>query len=312
MERVENYARFISVNFNLALEQPGDFEEQWEPLIITTGDDKNFYSYYDTPSRESVIHFMTFDQRNPNSIQSMLFNIRENARTVRESITKEMWEHINKMYMDIQRASKAENRVLNRLQDFFNDIKMGCQLFFGIVDASMTRSEGWHFSNMGRHLERADKTARIVDVKYFILLPAVNQVGSPLDIMQWSAVLKSASAYNMYRQHYKVISPANITEFLLLDRHFPRSVLYCLRNAENSLREISGTSAGSFSNTAEKKLGQLRSKMEFTDVADILKQGLHEYLDTIQTRCNEISGEIHDAFFTMKPIHLQDSKMITQ
>ncbi len=302
MERVENYARFISVNFNLALDLPPQVEEQWEPLIVATADDDVFKKYYDVPTRENVIDFLTFDTRNPNSILSNLYNIRENARTIRETITREMWEHINQLYHDVNAAAEVKSRTLSRIQDFLNEIKMGSQLFFGIVDASLTRGEIWHFGTMGRYIERADKTARIVDVKYFILLPDIKEVGSPLDMMQWTAVLKSASAYNMYRQQYTEITPALITEFLLLDRYFPRSVLHCLRMAEGSLRAVSGTPLGSFSNMAEKKIGQLRSDLEFMDVKDIMDRGMHEFLDEIQIRCNEISAEIHEAFFAIKPI----------
>ena len=133
MERVENYARFISVNFNLALDLPPQVAEQWEPLIVATADDDVFKKYYDVPNRENVIDFLTFDTRNPNSILSNLYNIRENARTIRETITKEMWEHINQLYHDVNAAAEVKSRTLNRIQDFLTEIKMGSQLFFGIV-----------------------------------------------------------------------------------------------------------------------------------------------------------------------------------
>jgi uncharacterized alpha-E superfamily protein len=302
MERVENYARFISVNINLALDLPPTVEEQWEPLIVATADDDIFKKYYDKPTRENVIDFLTFDMRNPNSILSNLYSIRENARTIRETITREMWEHINGLYHEVNAAAQAKNNTLNNIQDFFTDIKMGSQLFFGIEDASLTRDEIWHFANMGRYIERADKTARILDVKYFILLPDIKKVGSPLDLVQWTAVLKSASAYNMYRQQYREIMPSHISEFLILDRKFPRSVLFSLRMVENSLRAVSGTPLGSFKNEAEKKLGRMRADLEFMDIQDIMNIGLHEFLDEIQLKCNEISHEIHEAFFAIKPV----------
>ncbi|MBC7923002.1 MAG: alpha-E domain-containing protein, partial [Ferruginibacter sp.] len=235
VERAENYARFISVNFNLSLDLPPEVPEQWKPLVIATADDELFRQRYDNPDRENVVYFMTFDPQNPNSILNNLFYARENARSIRESISKEMWEHINQFYWKVKNAAQSRNQDLNSFQAFFNEVKMGSQLFFGIVDSTITRSEGWHFGRLGRFLERADKTSRCVDVKYFLVLPSVEAVGSPLDILQWSAVLKSASAYNMFRQQYNVIRPAHIVEFLLLDRRFPRAVMYCIRQAELSL-----------------------------------------------------------------------------
>nr|MCU0352531.1 alpha-E domain-containing protein [Cytophagales bacterium] len=154
---------------------------------------------------------------------------------------------------------------------------------------------------VGRFLERADKISRFVDVKYFILLPDAHLVGSPLDILQWSSVLKSASAYNMFRQQYREINPVNIVEFLVLDKLFPRSVLHSLIYAETSLREISGTSSGSrYSNAAEKQLSQLRAEIEFTSVAEIFDIGLHEFIDRFQDKNNDVSQKVFDTFFALK------------
>ncbi len=302
MERVENYARFISVNYNMEMDLPPDVEEQWEPLIITTADDELFYKYYDTPDSGNVVHFLTFDQRNPNSIVSNLARARESARTIRESITREMWEQINRLYLQVQETSLQQKETFTQPHDFFDEIKRGVQLFFGIVESSLTRGEAWHFSRMGRYLERGDKTARILDIKFFILLPDLKHVGSPLDITQWTSVLKSASAYNMYRQQYRNINPAQIAEFLLLDRKFPRSVLHCLRNTEHSLRELSGSPPGIFAHPAEKKIGQLRAEMEFMESKDIFDIGLHEFLDHVQIKSNEISDEIYNAFFAIRQV----------
>jgi uncharacterized alpha-E superfamily protein len=307
VERAENYARFISVNFNLSLDLPPDVPEQWEPLVIATADDEPFRQYYEDSSRENVVNFMTFDDRNPNSILNNLYNARENARSIRESISKEMWEHINQFYWKVKEASEAKEYDLNRMATFFSEIKMGSQLFFGIVDSTITRGEGWHFGRVGRFLERADKTSRCVDVKYFQdrELPAEDAAGSPLDILHWSAVLKSASAYNMFRQQYNAITPSNIVEFLLLDKKFPRSVMYCIRQAETSLYEISGSPIGVINNQAERKIGKLRSELEFIDVQEIFDFGLHPYIDRFQVKNNEIASEVYYTFFALKPVENQ-------
>jgi uncharacterized alpha-E superfamily protein len=301
IERAENYARFVSVNFNLALDLPPNIAQQWEPLLIATADSFLFYRYFDEPTRENVIEFMAFDKRNPNSIVSCLSQARENARTVRDTISKEMWEHLNQFYLMVRDAGDQPDR--NQPQDFFADVRNGTQLFYGIIDATITRNEAWHFGRVGRFTERADKTTRFLDVKYFTLLAETDPVGSTLDLMLWSAVLKSVSAYNMYRQQYRTLTPAGIVAFLILDKLFPRAAAHCIRQAELSLYEISGNNpANSFGNEAEKAISKLRAEMEFTDPADIFKTGLHQYLDTFQLRNNLVGSAIHHTYFDIKSI----------
>ncbi len=304
IERADNYARFISVNFNLALDLPPDVPEQWEPLIIATADNYIFQKHYDAPTRENVLYFMAFDIKNPNSILSCLLEARENARTIRESISREMWEYVNQIYWTVKdAAAESKSWELARYQGFLENIKTGSQLFYGIVDSTITRGEGWHFGRLGRLIERADKTTRFLDVKYFTLLPEIGAVGSPLDLMLWSSVLKSVSAYNMFRQQYQVMNPTAIVDFLLLDKKFPRSVMHCIRQAELSLYEISGTSiTASYSNPAEKALSKLRSEVEFTEIKDIFDKGLHQYLDEFQQKNNDVGKAIYKTYFDLKPV----------
>ena len=146
----------------------------------------------------------------------------------------------------------------------------------------MTHGEAWHFCQLGRMLERADKTSRILDVKYFILLPKPADVGTPFDDIQWLALLRSASALEMYRQRHGRIIPADVVKFLVLDREFPRAVLHCLTRANESLHAISGTSMGSFCNPAEQQLGQLRAELAYTSAPQIIQRGLHEFVDNLQ------------------------------
>jgi len=304
IERADNYARFISVNFNLALDLPSNIPEQWEPLIVATADQQLFLSNYKEVNRENVLHFMTFDERNPNSILSCLYIARENARTIRECISKEMWEYVNRIYWKVKNSEEGSKHwEMMKYQGFLEEIKSGSQLFYGIVDSTITRGEGWHFGQIGKQIERADKTTRFLDVKYFTLLPEVEAVGSPLDLLLWSSVLKSNSAYNMFRQQYKLINPSNIVEFLILDKNFPRSVVHCLQEAEVSLYGISGgSSENGYSNTAEKKLSKLLSDIQFTEISDILDLGLHQFLDDYQLRNNEIGLAIYDTYFDLKPV----------
>lgn len=300
IERAENVARFVDVNLQLLLDQPVGIQAQWEPLVATTGDDDLFFEKYGETTHETVIKFLTFDSENQNSIISCLRAARENARSIRENISSEMWEQINDTYLML--TETPEEWVMTEPHQFFTDIKLASQLFIGQTDNIMSHSEGWHFCQLGRLIERADKTSRIVDVKYFILLPSVVDVNTSFDDIQWGALLHSASAFEMYRRTHGLISPDNVVHFLLLDRDFPRSVLYCLTNAEESLHAISGTPMETFSNSAEQGLGQLHSEFAYAQVDQILNTGLHEFLDAFQNKLNLVGDDIYRTFFALRPV----------
>jgi uncharacterized alpha-E superfamily protein len=298
VERAENVARFIDVNLQLMLDAPEGMDQQWQPLVTTTGDHAEFAKRQSEATQENVIQFLTFDADNPNSIVSCLRAARENARSVREIISSEMWLHLNKFYLMVKSA--AETPAGLEPAEFFAAVKEASHLFAGVTDATMTHGEPWHFGQLGRMLERADKTSRILDVKYYMLLRSVEDVGTPFDDLQWAAVLRSASAFEMYRKRHGRIAPRGVVEFLLLDREFPRAVHFCLLAARDSLHAISGTPAGTFRHPPEKFLGQLCSEMSFTGTEDIIKRGLHEYLDGFQTRLNQVGAGIHETFFALK------------
>src|SRR6266404_6784028 len=300
-ERAENVARFIDVNLQMILDLPSGSTEQWAPLVIITGDDAAFAKHFATATRENVIRFLTFDTSNPNSIASCLRAARENARTIREAISPDMWEQINTCHLMVN-AAATDPRIIGSPYSFFNEVKRASHLFDGITEATMLHDEGWHFYRMGRLLERADKTSRLLDVKYFILLPSVTDVGTPMDDIQWAAVLRSASALEMYRKRHGHIAPEQIVEFLVLDHEFPRSIHHCLTAANDSLHAITGTPVGMYRNPAEQRLGQLRAELAYADTEHIIKRGLHEFLDGFQTKLNLVDQCIFDTFFALRPI----------
>ena len=300
IERAENVARFIDVNLHLMLDLPTGTSEQWEPLVQTTGDVPLFQEHYGTSTQEHVVSFLTFDPKNPNSILSCLRMARENARSVRQSISSEMWEQVNRFYLMVS-AAAADGRLVQAPHDVFTEIKMASHLFVGITDATMSHGEGWHFGRLGRLLERADKTSRILDVKYFILLPAAADVGTPFDDIQWAAVLKSASALEMYRKRHGRLSPDRVADFLILDRELPRAIHDCIAKAGESLHAISGTPAGTFHNLAEQRLGRLRSEFDYARIEEIIASGLHEFLDTFQAKLNRVGDAIELTFFALRP-----------
>lgn len=299
IERAEAVARFIAVNLNISMDLSTAGNQQWMPLVTTTGDDEKFSEIYGEASKRNVIEFLTFDRNNPNSILSCLINARENARSIRERISAEMWEHINRFYLMVKDVGDAEG-IMDDLPDFYEAVRNSGQQFSGVTDATMTHGEGWHFCQLGRFLERADKMSRILDVKYYILLPSPQHVGSAFDDLQWGALLRSASAYEMYRQRFGRIVPQNVVDFIMLDKEFPRAVLHCLTRANESLHAITASDIEGFTNLPEQRLGQLRAEFAFTSATDIIARGLHEFIDDFQKRLNLVGESIGTTFFSLQ------------
>jgi uncharacterized alpha-E superfamily protein len=209
-----------------------------------------------------------------------------------------LWEELNKFYLFVRGA--AMERTFDSALGFLDHVKTSSHLLVGITESIMSQTEAWHFGRLGRMLERADKTSRILDVKYFILLPSTQDVGTPIDVIQWSALLKSASALETYRRVRGRITPNDVVDFLMLNRDFPRSVRSCLTKAEESLRAISGAPDGTFQNRAEKLLGRLRAEFDYTHATDIMNHGLHEFIDRFQISLNGVDKAIFETFFATK------------
>lgn len=296
-ERAENTARLADCSRQLSLDASPGRENPWESVIQASGDETLYRELLAAPPVEAAaMAFLTFDERNPNSILSCLAKSRDNARSVREIIPDEMWQEINTAYLYAAHAARERPRGPVP-HSFYERIKRHCQVVTAIADATMTRDEAWHFGRLGYMLERSDKTSRLLDVKYFLVLPSVEYVGAPYDNVQWSALLESAGAFEMFRKKHQQVLHANVVEFLALDPDFPRSILHCLAEAEASLRAVAGLPAGRPAGEPERLLGRLRSDLGFMMVADVMRRGLHEFLDDVQTRINEVHAALADAFF---------------
>jgi uncharacterized alpha-E superfamily protein len=295
VERAENVARFVNVNLDLMLDSPAASRPSWQPLVQTTGDQTWFEKHYSNFSPENVTRFLTFDRSYPNSISSSVASARENARTVREVISREMWEELNALFLMVRDASKQE-RSPEAMADFYDRVRSAGIHYAGATDATLSHGEAWHFSRLGRMLERADKTSRILDVKYFVLLPELRDIGSTVDQVGWTALLNSASALQMYRQQHQVIAPTSVAKFLLLDAHFPRSIRHCVHRMQESLHDITGTPIGSYTTEAERLMGTLRSDLDYAEIDRIMEIGLHEYLDKLQHTMNRIGAAITEHF----------------
>ena len=293
IERAENVARSIDVNLQLQLDLPGEVRP-WEPVIQIAGNADDFFKKYAHASFENALTFLTFDKENPSSIISCVGAARENARCVRERISSELWIAINQFYLKLS-DPEMPKQVLAAPHAFYSSVKEFSQLTAGIIQGTMSHDVAWNFTHLGTLLERADQTSRILDVKYYILLPDVSMVGMALDTVQWNAVLKSVGAYEMFHRRNSDVTPHNVAEFLLLSEDFPRSLRYCLEKAELCLKNI----AFPIKSNAQsiRLLGKLRSDISFTTIEEIIEHGLHEQIEKVQIRLNELGNQIWKDFF---------------
>jgi uncharacterized alpha-E superfamily protein len=298
VERAENIARIVDVNLQLILDLParraGDAAEHWPRVVACLGDDGEFRKRKLKPEAEIVTDFLLFDRTNANSIASCLAFARENARTIRELITAEMWEQINRTHLWL--ASRSAHQFYSKnAYDFFQRLKKSLQLFQGITDSVMHRGEGWEFIQLGRYLERADKTSRILDDKFF--LRSATRKGVPDVLPQWTSILRSCNARQTYLRLYASgVDPRRVSELLTLNAAFPRSVLFCVLHVDQALRRISGVPVGQFTNLAEKLSGRLLSELSFSTLDDIWDKGLHKAMDELQVQLNDIGAAILETY----------------
>jgi len=300
IERAENNARIADVNLQLLLDltnqRAEEPQQQWSAIISSLEENEFFASLYEVPDGKAVIDFVSLQKKNPNSIYSCLTAARENARTTSEQISSEMWEQINRLYLFVK-SDSAKRMVRASPYEFFSRIIAGSHLLQGVTDATMTHGEGWDFIRIGRLLERADCTSRILDVKYHILLPSGERVGGHLDTIQWMSLLRSCSALEAYRKIYvDQVAPWKVAEFIITHSAFPRSIRFSVDCFDAALHHISGSSESKFANEAERLSGRLRSDLDYITTGDIFKFGLHEYLETIQDRLAEISRALHTTY----------------
>ena len=296
LERAEHIARFLEVSEAMALDCPPGSAEPWLPLVDATGDRRRFDQGYPAGRPADVIRFLLHDLENPNSIVSCIAMARENARQIRDVITTEMWEQINDLHWSLQ---EGEAIWTEPVQEQLRSIRQGCQIFYGIADSSLSRDLSWLFSQLGRLIERADKTSRILDVKYFLLLPSPEEVGGVLDELQWITLLRTAGAYQMYRQSMQqAITPASVANFLLLDPVFPRSVRFCLQGISDTLQQIQTQPVQAAPDDLDCLRGQLLSRWSYVRIDALIDTGLHEAIDQLQRDLNQLHDLIQARYFT--------------
>ncbi|EXJ15081.1 alpha-E domain-containing protein [Imhoffiella purpurea] len=301
LERADNTARALDINFIHMLESDEGVSEetQWKPLLTIMGADEGYEDLYPDGrvTVQRVIHLLTQDSRNPGCIHSSLRMARENARAVRDRISNPMWETLNDFWLTTDRHLEARLPPW-RAAEFYAFVHREVATFFGFAHATMMRGEAYGFSGLGILQERADMTARILDVRYHLLLPDPAMVGSPLDYYQWGALLKSLSGFEAYRRRYQSgIRPLEVVEFVILNPDFPRSLIYCIEGMERALERIGPPPQAS----VVTRLQALRQQLVGIGAAEILEQGLHEYLDAFLARLADFGAALQADYFDAYP-----------
>ena len=300
LERAENTARIIGVNTNLLLDLPGGIAPGWLPLVDISGNRAEFDKLHEAKATRGedrdVVHFLVADRTNPGSICSSMHYARENARTLREILPTEAWELLNEFIADCTR--NVDNAVNKRTRfEFLKRIVVTLQTIAGMLDGTMNRNDAYIFSHLGRNLERADMTSRIVDVRSAQLLPAETPELRPFESVQWMSVLKSLSGYQMYRLRMRTrVKRTDVLQFLLRDDQFPRSCQYCLMQLERSLKELP---------RSEGVLDVLDGAARFIDrapLATLDQPGLHELIDRLQLHINNVHNMIAANYFPSRDV----------
>ena len=317
IERADNTARIVDVNLQLLLDfrklDDQSLAEHWMPIIESTGDEENFFKRHPKATGPSVTEFLVFDLENSNSIISSVSQARENARTVRDQITSELWLELNRLYLWI-RSSDARDLWRRSPADFFAQIRSTSLLLIGTIYATIVHNEGWYFMQVGKFLERADKITRILDVRHPIF-PAKDapRTLSQRDALELSAVLRSCSGIDAYKAAYGAeVRPEWVAELLLFSDDFPRSVRFCVEKLDDSLRRISGVAPRRFSNDAEKLSGRLLAHLEYGSVDEVNAITLHEYLDQLQVKLNDVGGALFNAYIFQPFTNLEEEIVVQQ
>ncbi|MBD3670448.1 MAG: alpha-E domain-containing protein [Gammaproteobacteria bacterium] len=291
VERAENTARLINVNSHLLMDLPKRVRLGWAPIIDIFGTNHEFYDHYTEADERSVLRFLTSNLNNPSSILSSLSHARENARTIRDIIPREVGEKINENFIY---AREHVNEALTQRGrfEYMRNIITGSQTLTGMLAGTMTHDEGYSFLRMGRNLERADMTTRIIDVRSATLLPTDNEELTPFENIQWVSVLKSMTAYQMYRRAMRLqVRRPDVLRFLFQNRVFPRSVYHASCEVEDCINHLPR------SEKSLKTLKSLQKKLLKAKPEELRQEQLHEFIDELQLGLASVNGEITANYF---------------
>jgi len=294
IERAENTARLIDAGLRMSLTRMDGQEEDWESVLRSSGVFNGYSAVNEEVTSADAVNYLLRDKNNPSSVLSTIEAARNNGRMVRTALTREAWEATNECYLDIK--SQLSRRVARAdMPEVINNIKQRTGLIRGTYHGTMLRNELYNFSSLGTFIERADNTARILDVKYYVLLPAASYVGSSLDNVQWESILRSVSAHRSYGWVYDgEYTPSNIADFLILNGRMPRSLAYCYDKINTNLSYIEREyrKRDSCHETAAATLGMLRER----EIQSVMDSGLHEFLQGFISQNSRVAAEIAEAY----------------
>jgi uncharacterized alpha-E superfamily protein len=297
-ERAENLARMLDVNYRMSLLPQGAeiIRQGWTAILSSIDLMGPFKERYQEVTPENAVAFLALDKQNPSSICSCWNAVRENARAVRGTLTSEMWETVNTTWLEMRDMNVGASDT--EIGPFFEWVKYRSHLTRGVVQGTMLRDEAYHFTWLGTYLERADNTARILDVKYHMLLPRGEGAGGAVDYYQWSALLHSVAAFEIYRKVYRdAITPRRVAELLVLRDDMPRSLHRCMSEVYMHLTAI----GNDLSPETERRAGELQASLHFGRIEEIFKLGLHEYLLRFIDRVHDLGERVSKDFLVAAP-----------
>jgi uncharacterized alpha-E superfamily protein len=299
MERAENLARILDVHETFSRDIHGF--KNWHTIVKLNGDDRRFFERYDTASADNVLRFYVLDAQNPTSIVFAVRAARENARTLRPWISTEMWAQINLLHNKVQ-ALEAKDIALPNLTHLCSEIKEACQTHSGITEGTFYRDEGWYFYLLGKFIERADQTTRLLDIGYFAIMGPVPDPRAAQDFIHWHALLRSLAGYHAFRRVYpRGMSPAAIAGFILYNESFPRSVALCVREINAVLTRLKSRYKLRGGSVAMERIDEILAALASRSIDRVIEDGLHEYLDWLQLRLSDVTSELSQSFFGQAP-----------
>lgn len=297
IERAEETARILDVNYHMMLEQSYRATSlRWDPLVRMAGEEQRFQQFYKETTAKTVFEFLAFRPDNPSSVIQCITKARENARTIRDRISREMWEDINGLFYTVTEF-RPQVEVAAGPHRFCEAVKFGSHRFHGVAAATLPHDDGWQFLRIGWFLERAEMTARLINVQY------QNLDGSPpnsegSNSHRWMAVLKSVGAYETYRrQYHSPIQPEKVAAMLILDPKLPRSIRFAVTEVQSALRAISGSVSGSYANEAERLTGKVLESLRYDTIEDIFGRGLHSQMENLLKMFRAIDEDIARTYF---------------
>lgn len=290
LERSENTARILDAGFRIALTRSATSEDEWSSIVTTSGMRGAYLANYDQFDADSVINFLLRDKNNPSSVLVAIEAARNNARLVRTALTREVWEAVNENWINLNAALERPVRQKG-LPQILGLIRQQSALVRGALHGTMLRNDVFDFSRLGTFLERADNTARILDVKYHVLLPSVSLVGSSIDNVQWETILRSVSAHQSYQWlSGGDFAPKEIAEFLILDGRMPRSLAFCVSKIRTNLDYLKNDYGLEL--PSHTRVEALKNKLTGTTIDDIIEHGLHEFLTGFISDCSGLGQQI--------------------